>query len=192
VSGEVPWSPGSESQRVDDLLEAYRITAEGLSAETTAWHSYVNVALVVNGGLLVLTGAFEDAPAIVWATAVGGLVANLLFYLVLRRIRSYLDLHEAELRGLEQGVAHLGLRTLEELLKDKREVTDDDLRRVLGLRPSNVKILRGPLRLPWVPDWHLPVVGSAGGARGLLQTFFFVLALAWVILAAIITVVDFL
>jgi len=160
--------------------------------ETTAWHNSVNVTLLVNGGLLVLIGAFQDAPAIIWSIAVIGLAANLLFFLVLRRTRSYLDLHEAELRGLEEELPHLGVRTLEELLKSEGEVTDDDLRRKLGLRPSNAKILRAPLQLPWVPGWDLPIIGNVGGARGLLQTFFFVLAPAWILLAAIITVVHLL
>jgi hypothetical protein len=172
------------------FAQAYRITLDNLIFQTTLWENRLSMALVANGALVALVGAFREAVAVVWAVAILGVATNGLFFLALRRVRSYIDLQEAELRALEPHLPHVAARTLEEKLRREGVIADRDILDAVDLPEDGRALLIGPLVLPWLPSWRLPIAGSISGGRGLEQAFFVFAAPSWVVLASVLTLVE--
>jgi hypothetical protein len=178
----------------DEYAEAYRLTFEHYSLQAGARQNRANVALLVNGGLLALAGSFRESSVVMSPVGGLGLVSNLMFFLVLRRLRAPMDLLEAELRALEHYLPHVAHRLLAERLGwGPGPLRNSDLFRALQLpKPPKgyPRVLRGKLRNPWLPPWQLPLVGRLRGVRGLDQGFFFLLALLWPLFAVIAALLE--
>jgi hypothetical protein len=177
----------------NEYVNAYRITLEVYSLQTGLRQNRVNVALLVNGGLLALAGSFRESCVMMYAIGIVGLLSNVLFLAVLSRLRIYLDLVEAQLRALEQRLPHVRRGLLEERLRVGNEALDSrDIWEALELtEPAGEArvLLRKPLPKPWLVRWELPLIGRIDSVRGLEQSFFLLLAALWPILAVVATVV---